>query len=512
MARLPQPGGDEGAWGDILNEFLAQAHNADGTLKQLSQAQVQNLIPNLAAKANAVDLKPVATSGSYADLSGKPPIPSTAADVGAVSSTGLDAATAALVDNGSSTTSGALEAAYASSTVGNRLRRAAHSSTRKDGLLPVMAAPPAVTTGSSNLDATLTRAYRTSTGQANCFRFTGGAVQAGPGAYSGYYVAPVVTMPSGTGGNMPGSGGTKNVYQWSVEFFTDAPKVMLRLLTTASIQIEVNDQPVASTTTAIGGVGGTMYALLDFTSVGGSAIRKLRVEFNTASGFDGVYVGPLYSVWTPISETNLKVVTVGDSIDTGTGATMPNGAWQKVTGKILGWTDVRQVSFGGTGFTNVGGSLNVFGATQRVADVVSHAPDLLIITASQNDDGATASTITTAALAAFQAYRAALPNVPIVVFGADAGSSGPSATRKANDSAVHSAFTQWSDPASWWIENVDDPAGSWQFGTGHVGATVGDGNRDRFGFDGAHPNDLGHQYLGYRFANTFRATVLPLIT
>ncbi|HEV7454898.1 MAG TPA: hypothetical protein VGO07_06595 [Candidatus Saccharimonadales bacterium] len=33
MARLPQPGGDQGAWGDILNTFLAVEHNSDGTLK-----------------------------------------------------------------------------------------------------------------------------------------------------------------------------------------------------------------------------------------------------------------------------------------------------------------------------------------------------------------------------------------------------------------------------------------------------------------------------------------------
>ncbi len=33
MARLPVPGSDEGLWGEVLNEFLAQAHNSDGTLK-----------------------------------------------------------------------------------------------------------------------------------------------------------------------------------------------------------------------------------------------------------------------------------------------------------------------------------------------------------------------------------------------------------------------------------------------------------------------------------------------
>ena len=33
MSRLPSPGGDVGNWGAILNDFLNQAHNADGTLQ-----------------------------------------------------------------------------------------------------------------------------------------------------------------------------------------------------------------------------------------------------------------------------------------------------------------------------------------------------------------------------------------------------------------------------------------------------------------------------------------------
>ena len=33
MARLPVPGGDTGQWGDILNEYLAMSHAADGSLK-----------------------------------------------------------------------------------------------------------------------------------------------------------------------------------------------------------------------------------------------------------------------------------------------------------------------------------------------------------------------------------------------------------------------------------------------------------------------------------------------
>lgn len=33
MSRLPKPGGDNGTWGKILNDFLNTAHNTDGTIK-----------------------------------------------------------------------------------------------------------------------------------------------------------------------------------------------------------------------------------------------------------------------------------------------------------------------------------------------------------------------------------------------------------------------------------------------------------------------------------------------
>jgi len=33
MTRLPVLGGDEGSWGQVLNDFLSQAHQSDGTLK-----------------------------------------------------------------------------------------------------------------------------------------------------------------------------------------------------------------------------------------------------------------------------------------------------------------------------------------------------------------------------------------------------------------------------------------------------------------------------------------------
>ena len=62
MARLPQPGGDMGDWGDILNEYLRVVHDEEGRIKAgavgaaqvadgaLPQAKIQDLTTDLAAK------------------------------------------------------------------------------------------------------------------------------------------------------------------------------------------------------------------------------------------------------------------------------------------------------------------------------------------------------------------------------------------------------------------------------------------------------------------------------
>lgn len=48
MARLPQPGSDEGTWGQILNDYLSAAHNTDGTLKD-------NVVTNASLAPNSID-------------------------------------------------------------------------------------------------------------------------------------------------------------------------------------------------------------------------------------------------------------------------------------------------------------------------------------------------------------------------------------------------------------------------------------------------------------------------
>lgn len=53
MARLPQPGGDQGSWGGVLNDFLSVAHNTDGSIKA-GVISESNLDSAAQAKLNAV--------------------------------------------------------------------------------------------------------------------------------------------------------------------------------------------------------------------------------------------------------------------------------------------------------------------------------------------------------------------------------------------------------------------------------------------------------------------------
>ena len=106
MSRLPTPGQDNGTWGDILNDYLSVAHNTDGTLRpsavtdtgvvtvvngvepangsiSLSPANLGAATATQGAKADTAvqpsDLAPVATTGSYADLTNKPTLSTVAA-------------------------------------------------------------------------------------------------------------------------------------------------------------------------------------------------------------------------------------------------------------------------------------------------------------------------------------------------------------------------------------------------------------------------------------------------
>lgn len=69
MARLPEVGGDNGNWGEILNDFLLQSHAVDGQLKDgaVSEAKLDTA---LATKINSTPASPVSSvAGKTGDVS-----------------------------------------------------------------------------------------------------------------------------------------------------------------------------------------------------------------------------------------------------------------------------------------------------------------------------------------------------------------------------------------------------------------------------------------------------------
>lgn len=66
MARLPQPGADDGTWGNILNEYLQTSLNADGTIKPEATP-----VSSVAGRTGAVTLVEGDISNLTADLASK---------------------------------------------------------------------------------------------------------------------------------------------------------------------------------------------------------------------------------------------------------------------------------------------------------------------------------------------------------------------------------------------------------------------------------------------------------
>jgi len=101
MARLPQPGGDKGNWGDILNDYLSASHNSDGSLKDIPQTKITNLTSDLSAKANLAS--PTFTGTVTV------PTPSTPTD--AVTKSYVDAQVSAGMVDATATTKGKIQLA-----------------------------------------------------------------------------------------------------------------------------------------------------------------------------------------------------------------------------------------------------------------------------------------------------------------------------------------------------------------------------------------------------------------
>ena len=154
MSRLPVPGKDDGQWGDILNDYLQQAHNTDGSLRDIPQSKITNLSDTIAAvhaKAdNALNTAQQAASGVIADGS------VTKAKLASALQTSLDKADSALQANdiaGKADASAVYTKSQSDSLLANKVNHADLSAIATSGDYNDLANKPTVPTQPGDIGA-----------------------------------------------------------------------------------------------------------------------------------------------------------------------------------------------------------------------------------------------------------------------------------------------------------------------------------------------------------------------
>lgn len=356
----------------------------------------------------------------------------------------------------------------------------------------VMASPPTVTDGGSTLPAGQTKGY-TYLATPDFFRVWGGeAVNTAAGQR---FKSAVL---GATGGNI-GTNDGKNASCWRIAIIADSTKVTFRVgATTAAYRFIVDGQYVDATGTVPGVTSGntSQYLTLTFAT---RDRREIILEGQMNGGFVGVYVGATETCYqAPISD--LSGVLLGDSYVYGSTAAHLADGYGRVMADHLGLRNIVTSGSGGTGWDT---AISNYRFDQRIAtDLIARNPAIVFLQGSLNDRTGSADNITARCLASLQAIRAALPTCPIFVFGAFAGSYGPSAGILAAEAAVKAAVDAFNDPACRFIPVSSGTYGAKISGTGKIGATTGTGNSDIYtDTDGDHPPTVGHAYLGRSLAD-----------
>lgn len=274
--------------------------------------------------------------------------------------------------------------------------------------------------------------------------------------------------------------------------------------------------------------------------LGSQASRLIEIEFDSSVDFYGIQVEPTASM-SRGPRPSLRVAVLGDSIAGGAGAYSSATSWAGQFCQLMG-SDVYlwNLALGGTGYSVSAGTTDFI---TRLPDIIAARPDILFIEGQQNDQAQSNAQLQALANTLFAALRLALPRTLIFVIGAYSPGR-PTAARIGHEAALRAAalantclFVSWVDPSAAAVAGsgvptwaaaiayltgatVLDPSGVPQtcitahtstgtfdqtkfkatavfFGTGHVGATTGDGNADvMIQSDAVHPTLRGSIALG----------------
>jgi hypothetical protein len=256
-----------------------------------------------------------------------------------------------------------------------------------------------------------------------------------------------------------------NVVGLSVIFSGTVLVMSLRDLNTG-ILVKVNDQYVSLTPTSTGATGSTTFFSITF----GAAVTGVRIDILSSDilgsfSFGGMFTGSLTDTLEPAEIRGPRVIVLGDSITTATGASAQPFGYVGVFAEYMGWDDVWPSGVGGTGMLTATATAYI---TRLVTDVLPYNPDEVIVAGFYNDNGQTFSAMSAAATQIITTIQAALPLCRITFFGPytpfGAGSqfgtssgNGFVATRAALNTAVaqaNSPLVKLIDPSQYNLPNA----------------------------------------------------------
>jgi hypothetical protein len=373
-------------------------------------------------------------------------------------------------------------------------RRALHANLKTAAiaasLVPVrkaMAAPPTVTADGGSLPVGQSVPFLRSAFP-TFFRESGGAYATSQANFTSAII---------------NSSGTRATTFARVGFFADAVKVTCRLVgTTVPYRFIVDGEYVSLAGTQTSGTSGTQYITLDFTSVGGRAMRLIEVELQQDCGWVGAYVGATERCYTA-PDPAFRTASLGDSYVVGSAATVRGDGLHCVIADALGWRAHTTSGSGGTGWVVASGAYT-FG--QRIANgdlSLGGMPSAVILGGSVNDRTSTAEAVQAAVDSGLRDVRGIIgPHAPIFMLGVFNPSimSGAALSAAAMETAIESAVTAVADPLVFFIPITNAYGGAWLTTANTAALTA----------DTAHLNNYACIEFGKKAAAEARASILAL--
>ena len=112
------------------------------------------------------------------------------------------------------------------------------------------------------------------------------------------------------------------------------------------------------------------------------------------------------------------VAFLGDSYTAGNGTTSVDNRWTSQLSSANGWTEVN-AGVADTGYGTAGAAADALPYTDRVADIVAAAPDIVVVSGGRFDYSGSSSpaAVSAAIVATFTDLRAGLPEAQIIAIG-----------------------------------------------------------------------------------------------